>query len=183
MRLTVAWSKTLSQNVALRFSILCLSTTIIGLLIIITKLAIREPIIIERACFSRPLEKAGTDRTESEISAFIKEALPQRFDSDAIPQDGYLSSEEIQFREQEQKVFKEKEMKERVLVNHVEKISGGDINVDADRILSVGPVRSVLPFPLRLSISSVSRSRGNPYGLRIVQVKPIDRSQETDKKK
>ena len=31
--------------------------------------------------------------------------------------------------------------------------------VDADRIISVGPVRSALPFPLRLVISSISRSR------------------------
>lgn len=183
MRFTVAWSKALSQNVALRFSILCLSVTVIGLLVIITKLTVREPIIIERACFSQAIDKAGTERTESEISAFIKEALSQRFDSDSSPQGDLLSVAEVQFREQEQRAFKEKEMKQRVFVNHIEKISGGDINVDADRLFTVGPVRSALPFPLRLSISSVTRSRGNPYGLRIITVKPIDKSQEVDRKK
>ncbi len=75
-----------------------------------------------------------------------------------------------------------KEMKQRILVNRIEKISGADVIIDADRILSIGPVRSALPFPLRLTLSSATRSRGNPYGLRLMQVKPLDKSQGDEKK-
>ena len=182
MRFTVAWSTVLSQNIVLRFTILCLSISLIGLLVCLTKLAVRDPIVIERACFSQALDKASTDRTENEISTFIKEALAQRFDTGSSLRDGFLSQEEVQFREQEQKSFKEKEMKQRILVNRIEKISGADVIIDADRLLSIGPVRSALPFPLRLTLSSATRSRGNPYGLRLMQVKPLDKPQEGEKK-
>src|SRR4051812_14619569 len=105
MRFNVAWSDVLSQNVTLRFVIFCLSATVIGLLAITTKVALREPILIERACFSRALDRASTDRTEMEISAFVKDALAQRFDTDTTPQDGFLSAEETAFREEEQKAL------------------------------------------------------------------------------
>jgi len=182
MKFTVAWSKVLSQNVALRFTILCLSVSVIGLLVVLAKLSLRDPIVIERACFSQTLEPASTDRTQAEISAFIKEALVQRFDTNAVLQEGFVSAEEAQFREQEQRGLKDKEMKQRVLVNQIDKISGADIIVDADRIISVGPVRSALPFALRLTVSSISRSRGNPYGLRLIQVKALEKPQEGEKK-
>lgn len=181
MRFTVAWSKVLSQNIALRFTILCLSATVIGLLVVLTKLSLRDPIVIERACFSQTLDPASTDRTQAEISTFIKEALAQRFDTNAVLQDGFVSMEEAQFREQEQRSLKEKEMKQRVLVNQVEKISGADVMIDADRIISVGPVRSALPFALRLTISSIPRSRGNPYGLKLIQVKPREGEKKNEK--
>lgn len=181
MRFTVAWSKVLSQNIALRFTILCLSATVIGLLVVLTKLSLRDPIVIERACFSQTLDPASTDRTQAEISTFIKEALAQRFDTNAVLQDGFVSMEEAQFREQEQRGLKEKEMKQRVLVNQVEKISGADVMIDADRIISVGPVRSALPFALRLTISSIPRSRGNPYGLKLIQVKPREGEKKNEK--
>lgn len=182
MRFTEAWSKVLSQNVALRFTILCLSVSVIGLLVVLTKLSLRDPIVIERACISQALDPASTDRTQAEISAFIKEALAQRFDTTSALQDGFLSVEEAQFREQEQQGLKEKEMKQRVLVNQVEKVSGADITVDADRLISVGPVRSALPFALRLTVSSIPRSRGNPYGLKLIQVKPMEKLQDGERK-
>jgi hypothetical protein len=182
MRFTVAWSEVLSQNVVLRFVILCLSLSVIGLSVLAAKLVLREPLIIERACLSTALEKTSPDHTEDEISNFVKEALPQRFDTDAFPHDGFLSNEESQFREQEQKTMKEKEMRQRILINKVEKISGAEVIVNCDRILSVGAVRSALSFPLRLILSSVSRTRGNPYGLRLQQVKPFEKTETGEKK-
>lgn len=182
MRFTEAWSKVLSQNVVLRFVILCLSVTVIGLLVVLTKVSLRDPIVIERACASQTLEPVSTDRTRAEISAFIRESLAQRFDTNSVPLDGFLSQEEMQFREQEQRGLKEKEMKQRILINQVEKISGAEITVDADRILSIGPVRSALPFSLKLTVSSIVRSRGNPYGLKLVQVKPLEKAQDGERK-
>lgn len=187
MRFTVAWSEVVTQNTVLRIAILSMSVSLIGLLVALTKIATREPLVIERACFSSVAAIGSAERSESEVLSFLREAIASRFDSDAVPQDGFISMDERQFREQEQRGFREKEIKQRVLVNRIDTIKGGpgkdalpeftaEFTVDADRILTIGTVRSALPFPLRVTISSVTRSRGNPYGLRLIQVKSQEQS-------
>ncbi|MBI3294434.1 MAG: hypothetical protein HYZ71_06855 [Deltaproteobacteria bacterium] len=182
MKYTVAWSQVLTQNNVLRFAIVSLSLAVIGLLVALTVVTARDPIVIERGCMSQVAATGSTERTDAELNAFLSEALSGRFDSNRLPQEGWLSSEEIQYRAQELKGFQEKEIKQRVLFNQIEKVSGQEILVDADRILSVGSVRSVLPFPLKLTVSSVVRSRGNPYGLRVLQFKSVTKPGDKDAK-
>lgn len=172
MRFNVAWSETLDQNTVLRFTVLILAVCLLGLLVALTKIILKEPIVIERACYSNSIAIAPTKHTEQEIKAFIKEAISQRFDSH-VEQNDYLSLEQRLLRETERKELTEKNIEQRVIVN-VKKIEGSQITVDADRLIAVGAVRSVLKFPLVVTIATVSRSNGNPYGLLVTEVKNVE---------
>jgi hypothetical protein len=72
-------------------------------------------------------------------------------------------------------------MRQRVLVNAVTK-NGDSLIVDADRIISVGSIRSAFPFPLIANISIVTRSQSNPYGLVLVRALPQNLGGTNDKK-
>jgi hypothetical protein len=57
------------------------------------------------------------------------------------------------------------------------KIEGSLVKVEADRLLSVGTIRSAFMFPLVVTIGTVSRTPSNPYGLELVgteSVKPAE---------
>lgn len=181
MKFNVAWSETLSQNVILRITILCLSGALVALLVALAKVSLKEPVIIERACFSSALEKASGERTETEISSFLKEALARRFDTEVGGDTLLLSEEEIGFRNQEQRDLKEKGIHQRIIFNRVQKIDGTQVAVDCDRLISVGPVRSAFAFPLSVTIGSIQRSEANPYGLRLIRVKPLDSEKKNEK--
>lgn len=180
MKFTVAWSEVLTQNIALRVTVLALSGCLVALLVVLVKVSLKDPLIIERGCYTATLEKASSERTEKEITAFLMEALKARFDTD-VGETLALSEEEARFREQEQKDFKEKGIHQRLIFNGVKKIEGTEISVDADRLISVGPVRSAFAFPLLVTIGSVKRTDVNPYGLRLMQVKPIQDEKKNEK--
>lgn len=181
MKFNVAWSETLSQNVILRITILCLSGALVALLVALVKVSLKEPVLIERACFTSVLEKASSERTEKEIGSFLKEALARRFDTDTTGETFMLSSEEVAFREQEQKELKEKGIQQRLIFNRIQKIDGTQVTIDCDRLISVGPVRSAFAFPLSVTIGSIQRSDANPYGLRVIRVKPMENEKKNEK--
>lgn len=181
MKFNVAWSETLTQNVVLRITILCLSATVVALLVALVKLSLKEPVLIERACFTSALEKASGERTAAEIGSFLKEALSRRFDTDVAGEALVLSAEEAGYREQEQKDLKEKGIHQRLIFNGVQKIDGTQATVDCDRLISVGQVRSAFAFPLSVTIGSVTRSGLNPYGLRLIRVKPLESEKKNEK--
>lgn len=181
MKFNVAWSETLTQNVVLRIVILCLSATTIALLVALVNLSLKEPLLIERACFTSVTQKAAGERTEAEIGSFLKEALSRRFDTNAMGETLVLSGEEASFRDQEQKDLKEKGILQRVILNKVQKIDGTQVTVDCDRLVSVGPVRSAFAFPLHVTIGSVTRSEANPYGLRLIRVKAGESEKKSER--
>ncbi|MGK5085734.1 hypothetical protein WDW37_20790 [Bdellovibrionota bacterium FG-1] len=168
MRFTVAWAHVISENLALKIALGCLSLVLVGLSITVVSLSTRKPLLIERACFSRAIAIASGERSPSEIEVFVREAVAMRFDSMAQVKPGFLSADEERYRGQEQLDLKKHDLSERILVNAVE-IHGEKITVDSDRLFSVGAVRSALPFPLTLTLGSVGRSEGNPYGLILLQ--------------
>jgi len=108
MKFTYAWADVSSQNVTLKITVLCLSICVIVLGITATKLALKNPIVIERACYSKALSQSTAERSATEIDAFIKEAILQRFNSDAKVTPGFFSTEEEAARNQEQKEFAKK---------------------------------------------------------------------------
>jgi hypothetical protein len=152
-----------------------------GLLTICTvRLALKEPLIVERDCSaSRILKTADTKRSVQEIEQFVRFALPKRFDTEVQDFKLFLSDEESAYRAKEQDELAKKGMVQRVLVNSI-KMEGSTITVDADRMISVGKIKSVLPFPLTVFLSSMDRSELNPYGLVIQRVSPVT---ETDSSK
>ncbi len=169
MRFTVAWANVVSENLALKFVSACLVVVIFSLSIVVVKLSGKKPLIVERSCYSRALATTDPERTQAEVEAFVREALASRFDTIAQVKPGYLSQEEEKFRIQEQLELKKREMSQKLVVNSVI-VNGQTIKVESDRIFSVGVVRSVLPFPLLLTLGTVPRTDGNPYGLSVLQV-------------
>ncbi len=178
MRFTEAWNHVLSQNVVLRFVILILGICTIALSVSTAQLSLRAPLIVERGCFSKVVSSGSTEVSADEIEAFASEAIRQRFDSQAKVFGEYLSREEMNFRLQEQRELSTRSITQKVSVNSV-KIQGNIVQVDADRLISVGTIRSALPFPLELKLSSQSRSQDNPYGL--IALKVIEIRKEVNK--
>jgi len=153
----------------MRSALLALSIALTILAFVSAKVSLKPPMIVERACYSTILEGRSANQTPQEIEAFVREAVSQRFDSDSNVNGEFLGLEEMQYREKEQDELKKRDMKQRVLVNSVVKI--GDLySVSADRLISVGTIRSAFIFPITLTIESVQRTSGNPYGLILTRV-------------
>ena len=176
MKFTAVWAETAAKNVTLKVVIALLSLLTGSLGITTAKLSLRDPLIIERTCFPKALTPASTARTVDEIEAFIKAVIHQRFDSGAAVIPGYLSVDEEVFRRQEQDALKTSNMTQVVIVNSI-KIDKESVTVDADRLISVGQVRSAFAFPLVATLSSTPRTEGNPYGLVVIKVSPVNKEE------
>jgi hypothetical protein len=72
-----------------------------------------------------------------------------------------------------------RQIRQKVLINKVDVTPGG-VTVEADRILEVGTVKTILPFPLLVKMASVDRSPANPYGLKIVAVTNLEKKEVED---
>jgi len=70
MRFTTAWAKTAAQNVTLKVATVTLGITTLFQLVVITTLAARDPLVIERSCFSRMVQAKHNDPSKDEIRAF-----------------------------------------------------------------------------------------------------------------
>ncbi len=171
MKFTHAWAEVSAQNVTLKVILVALSLTTVSLGFVALKLALRAPLLIERGCVTDTLigqpDSGIHDRTE--VEKFVRLALPERFDTGGSISAGFFSLQEEGFRAQEQKDLSSRGMIQRILINRVE-VNGETVKIDADRLISVGQVRSALPFPIQVTLSHQKRSEANPYGLLIVNV-------------
>jgi hypothetical protein len=100
-----------------------------------------------------------------------------RFDSVVYLKDGFLSIEETVFREKEQATLKQRQITQKIVVNDV-KVDGKEITVFADRILSVGKIKSVLTLNLKVNVQQSNRTDSNPYGLILSSVNQIEEKEE-----
>lgn len=175
MRLTAAWAEIASKNATLKAAVVCLAASTVALSLTAARLALRTPLIIERGrseCGIRTdadrAVSAATKRDHSadEIAAFVKEALAERFNSGADLVPGFLSDEELALRQSEQHELSARAMTQTIIVRVVKPSPDGtSVAVEADRLVSVGPVRSAFVFSLSLSLGSTDRTTWNPYGL------------------
>ena len=133
--------------------------------------------VIERGCYSKVAKAQDGKRSPEEVSAFLREALAQRFDSDAAIHDAFLDDEEIALREREQKELLSRKLHQRVILGKIS-IDGGNVSVEADRLISIGEVRSAFRFPLLVKMESVTRSEGNPYGLVVSEIKTVQKGEK-----
>jgi hypothetical protein len=164
MRFTDFWAEVVAQNNALKWGLVSVSVISIALATCLISVATKEPLIIERGCFDKALNIVSAKQTDEEVERFVRAALPKRFDTDALDAQVFLAADEYATRQKEVEEFSKKGMSQRVIVNTV-KISEKSVTVDADRILSIGKIRSALPLPLVLKLKTTDRSSGNPYGL------------------
>lgn len=169
MKFSVAWAQTLAQNVSLKFATITLLISTLTFAMMLLKLSLKSPIVIERGCFSKQVVPATNDRSPPEIEAFISEALPMRFNGGAAINLNYLSAQEDVARKLEQKELQQKNIVQKVIVNSI-KIDGQNILAFCDRIVGVGPVRSIVPVVLSVQLESTTRTESDPYGLVVNQI-------------
>lgn len=169
MRFTAAWSQTLAQNVTLRVLLVALSITTLFLAASTVRLAVREPLIVERGCVSVTAKTGPAKHSNEEIDAFVRQALPKRFDSKGVETQLVLSAEEYGFRLKEQQELKSRGINQRVVVNEVS-VDGPTVKVDADRILTATNLRSAVAFPVTVELTQTDRTAANPYGLILARV-------------
>ena len=169
MRFLSAWEGVSKENTSLRIAIyilgLCLSCESAVLLFNSKKV----PLLIERACYTKMTKSQSADFTEDEVKVFLRLAIEKRFNSLASESDQYLSLKQRELRKAEQDELKTRAMRQTVFVNSV-KIDTGNAIVDADRLISVGDIRSAFPFKLNIKFEQTDRSESNPYGLVLVEV-------------
>lgn len=177
MRITTAWAKTASQNVTLKVATVTLALITVVQLIVIGKLTSQDLVVVERGCYSRPLKAKNQDPTKTETEAFLIEALSMRFDSNGYLKEGFLSMEETIFREKELITLKQRQITQKILITEV-KVNNQEITVFADRILSVGKIKSVLSFNLKANIQQSNRTESNPYGLILTSLSPLEEKKE-----
>lgn len=183
MKYTEAWANVVAQNLNLKVVSIILGVLSIVLGMITLRLTFKDSIIIERGCFSKTVSPVKDEHSKEEIQSFLKESLSQRFDSEVQPVDGLLSPDELRLRIAEQKEFDSRKMTQKILVNNVMETPEG-FKVDADRLISVGDVRSAFRFPLIVKLESKPRSYSNPYGLLVTTTKSVDeKSTEAKDKK
>ena len=179
MKFTTAWGDVLSQNVALRLTLLSLSLGFVFVSILAIQQGLREPLVVERGCFSKMAKAASSQHSKEEIDTFVRLALSQRFDSGVDVSIEMISPEEISFKKQEAQDLANKNMIQRILVRSTQ-ANGESVQVEADRVIAVGQIRSALAFPLIVTIASTTRTEGNPYGLQIVKVSAATKKEDAN---
>lgn len=180
MKFTAAWNQVLSQNLMLKIALGTMLGVTTILAVTTAKVAAKPPLIVERACTSKVMTPASAKHTKAELTAFLKDAIPERFNSEKML-NRYVSSKEWAFRLQEQKDLTTRQLRQTVLVSEV-KISDKMITVAADRLIAVGEVRAAFNFPLQVETQATERSEINPYGLILTKVTPLKLEQTTDEK-
>lgn len=178
MRLTVAMDSLEKENKILKWTLVSLFLLVIGLSIGTIKASMKEPLIIERGCFSKVVTPTAGVNSKDEISAFIELAVAQRFNSKSTG-NVYLSEEQQQARTLELKELSKLNMTQKVFVTSVD-LANKKIVVQADRLISAGDVRSAFKWPIEVEIESIERTEANPYGLMLTKVLPLDQGKKQE---
>lgn len=177
MKFNVAWASVLSENNLLKTTVAILGVVSVVFSVALARLAVRQPLLLERECGTRYISPVDQKHTSREIDSFIKTAVPLRFDTEAADFRSLLSDDEAGFRIKEQDELKKKSISQRVLVNSI-KADGDFYVVDTDRVLSSGKVRSALPLIVKVQLASVGRSVSNPFGLILKRVSQVSQQGE-----
>lgn len=172
MRFPAAWSEIASENSTLKIVIIALSVGVVSLATVTARLALKEPVVIERGGVVRVAER-GTDKvSELEIKMFLKEVIPQRFNTVDLPKTAYFDPSQLKARKIEQDELKKKNMRQTLLISSIE-IKGDVINIEADRLIAVEKIRSAFIVSFDVAVAQTQRSAENPYGLVLVKALPI----------
>ncbi len=172
MKYSEVWSRLLTQNLTLRTAIVSMGVCVLYLGGIVIYQASKDPLIVERSCYSKLISSVSSKHNEDEIKAFLELALSQRFDSDKKPYAAFLTSALEERVRVEQEELQKNGMRQKVIINQI-KIGENESQIDADRLISVKHIRSAFQFPLSVKLNSTARTTENPYGLQLVDVTSI----------
>lgn len=178
MRFHVAMDSLEKEVKIWRFAVVSLLILSICLCIGILNTAQKNPLVIERGCLSKVVDPVGVSVTDFEIQQFVSLALAQRFNS-SEKQMNFISGEQFLAKTKEQLELSRQQMSQVVLTNQVQ-ILEKEILVNADRLISVGEIRSAFKFPLRVLLERVPRTDVNPYGLILSEVKSNIETKQKD---
>lgn len=170
-----------SQNRTLKTVTFFLFILSLASSIITLKMSFKEALIIDRGCFSNTVNASKDERSFTEIESFIKQALAERFDSDYSMNKGFISNDEKKLKDLEQKDFLSRNIKQKIIVNSVTQTKNGFF-INADRLISVGDIRSAFRFPLIVQIEPQKRTESNPYGLTFISTQIINEKVKSDEK-
>ncbi len=176
MKFTEAWIDVINQNNLLKVALAVSTLCTFVLCVTVVQLALRNPLVIDRECYSKAVSPAATKQTASEIESFVRFSLPKRFDTEAPDSRVLLGEEEYAYRLKEQEDLARKGMKQKVIPANI-RVTEKGVEVDADRILSVGTIRSNVPFSLNVQVTATSRTPANPYGLLIQRVSQTNKEE------
>jgi hypothetical protein len=172
MKFAAVWAEIANQNLMMRFVIATLGMVVITLSVISTKLALKEPIIIERACQTMERLPASASQSAEEIKSFVNEVLVSRFNSGVASRIAWMAPDQARQRKTEQDELDKRRLAQKVVIESVE-VNKAGVRVVGDRILSIGKVRSAFPFVMDITLETTARSGANPYGLVLTRVQPV----------
>jgi hypothetical protein len=171
MKFNVAWDSLEKENRNLKGLVVLLLLLSIFLSVAVVSTAAQPPLVVERSCTSRILSPVSPAPTDDEMKTFLMEAVPARFNSKQENPE-LLSLKQRGFRATEQDELEKQKMKQVVIVNDVTVDKDGLV-VDADRLISVGDIRSTFKFQLKVRLERTARSSGNAYGLWLSDVEQV----------
>ena len=180
MNFSQAWAKVAKENFSLRVALFVLGVCTLFFSFATVTLALKDPIVFERACYTKKLDVAEPKQTQEEILSFLEMALLQRFETKKPVIEGFLSVREQKNKDKEQKKLEANSIEQTVRLKE-SKFEDDIIIAKLDRTYSVGEVRSTLPLTVSLKVETKARTATNPYGLILVETKEIKRSQKDEK--
>lgn len=181
MRFATAWANVHSQNITLKIVSVALAICSVILTFSTVTLSLKDPLIIERGCFSKAVVLGSSKRSQKDIEAFLADAIPKRFDSDAADWKSFLSADESAFRVKEQQELSKNGVTQKVVVKSV-KPDGAGATVEAARLIFMGNKASAAFFPLKISLNTTGFTLSNPYGLILERVSEAKEGNSNEKK-
>ena len=172
MKFELAWADVLARNNLLK--VFAGLTTILSVVLSVglVRAATREPIVVERECSTLIANLGDAKHSENEIRDFVEQAIESRFDHRFHFASTLFTKELAAGYQSEEEQYKRRGIQQTLVVNQVI-VEGAEVTVDADRIVTMGKVRAVLKFSLKLKIAKVPRSNFNPWGLIIENIEVI----------
>ncbi len=172
MKFTHAWANIAKENLNLKAALFITSACVLFLGFATTRLALKDPLIIERSCYSKNIQAARAEPSLEEMNTFIHIALKQRFNTNEEAIEGYLSLDERKNKKSEQLLLSKKSISQFLIVRNINYVEGKTL-VEADRLYSVQNVRSSFPIKLSIKLESKARTATNPYGLILVKTQEM----------
>lgn len=159
------------SSLQIALTLMSVTASVFGIMNVLSSM--KDPLVIERGCDSRIAEIQSASQTKEEIESFIKLSLSARFDSSLKNDPAIYLTEGLQLvRMKEQNELKNKGIDQRVIVKTI-KFDQDKYTVEADRLISIGKVRTAVPLDLIVNLASKIRSVSNPYGLVLTFVDQI----------
>lgn len=168
------------QKSSLQIALTMMSVTASALGFMNIFVSLKDPLIIERSCETKIAEIQSANQTREEIENFIKASLSTRFDSVTKTDPALFLTENLQLvRTKEQQELKNKNIEQKVIVRSI-KSEQDKFIIEADRLISIGKIRTAVPLDLIVSVASKTRSLSNPYGLVLTLVDQVKSEQTKD---